>query len=123
MNQKFASEVLGRYVDGLRHGWSDAEECLTMFPARRAQLEPLFHIADLLVASMPPVYPSPTFAQRLKEELLHRAAARPESVALAPEPNREMWWRAAAAGSVVSVMAAVAVVWRNHSQQDRHRAA
>jgi hypothetical protein len=123
MTQKFADELLWRYVDGLRRGWNDAEKCLALFPAYRSQMEPLFHIAERLGASLTPVQPSPTFARRLKEDLLRRAALRPDTAIPVPAGHRDYWWRAAAVGSAVSVMAAVAVVWRNHGQGDRSRAA
>jgi anti-sigma-K factor RskA len=123
MSQIFADELLWRYVDGLRKGWDDAEKYLALFPAYRAQLEPLFHIADRLGASISPVQPSPTFAQRLKEDLLRRAAARPASAIPHSGNGKDLWWRAAAVGSAVSVVAAVAVMWRNHSQGDHTRAA
>ena len=122
MNHRFGDKLLWRYVDGLKHGWDDAERCLMLFPGHRSHLEPLFYLAQRLSLSMTPVRPSPAFARRLKDELLRAAATRPASV---PQQvwHHDVWWRAAAVGSAVSVAAAVAVMWRNHTQGGRRQPA
>ncbi len=119
MNQRIADELVWRYVDLLHQGSENAERCLSLFPAYRDQLEPLLGLARRLSMSLAPVEPSPTFASQLKKDLLLAAAARQHR---APQmaATHDLWWRAAAVGSAVSVVAAVAVMLRshNHSQAE-----
>ncbi len=112
MNQRVADELIWRYVDLLHQGTESAERCLSLFPGHRGQLEPLLALARRLSPSLPVVEPSPAFARRLKQDLLVAAAAHRHAPAR-PAPANELWWRAAAVGSAVSVVAAVAVMWRS----------
>lgn len=115
MNQRIADEILWRYVDVLHSGSENIERCLSLFPRHRGQLEPLLSLARRLSPALTPVQPSPAFARHLKQELLVAAAARSLATSQ-PASHQDLWWRAAALGSAVSVVAAVAVMWHSHAR-------
>ena len=86
MNRKSLAEHLQECLSGFDAGLSP-EQCLSVFPEQRAELEPLFrHALSLRVAFA--ASPKPEYRERAKEKLLF-AAGKDISAALVQEPDPE----------------------------------
>ena len=117
MKEKVLAEILAAHADQLKKGQGKGSDYLVMFPEYQEKLEPLLEIAEKVKEVLEPVEPAPAFCQSLHEDLL--AAARRklagEVPQLARSHGRQILIRAAALGSAVSVVGALAYLIRSRA--------
>jgi len=105
MDEKRATEALAAYTDVLI-GRPEATR-LRLTDEERAQLAPLFQLADRLQRNLKPVQPSAVFVRSLGKELAGKARSQS---ALAKRMRRRMLIGAAAVGSLVSIASIVGAI-------------
>ena len=124
MKEKVLAEILVAHADQLKKGQGKVSDYLAMFPDYREELRPLLEIAEKVKEVLVPVEPAPAFCQSLHDDLL--AAARRklagEVPQLARSHGRQILIRAAALGSAVSVVGALAYLIRSRATAETQSA-
>ncbi len=124
MEEKVLVEILAAHADQLKKGQGKGSDYLAMFPDYREELKPLLETAEKVKRVLEPVEPASAFCQSLHGDLL--AAARrklAEGVPqLARSHGRQILIRAAALGSAVSVVGALAYLIRSRAAAETQSA-
>lgn len=110
MEDKVLIEIVAAHADQLRDGRAKISDYLAMFPDYREKLKPLLEIAEKVKQVLEPAEPAVAFCQSLHEGLI--AAGRRKwaegAPRLAKSYRKQFLIGAAALGSVVSVVGALA---------------
>ena len=117
MEEKVLAEILAAHADQLKKGRGKGSDYLAMFPGYQEELEPLLGIAEKVKGVLEPMGPAPAFCQSLHDDLLaagQRRLAEGEPQ-LARSHGRQIFIRAAALGSAVSVAGAIAYFIRSRA--------
>ncbi len=106
MNKKRVSQALSAHANGLA-GRPGTVQQMNLTNAERAQLTPLFQLAERLHQNMQPVQPSATFVRSLGQELVNNAK---HQVVLTKRMRKSVLIGAAAVGSLVSIASLVGAI-------------
>ncbi len=117
MEEKVLAEILAAHADQLKKGQGKGSDYLAMFPDYREELRPLLETAEKVKEVLEPVEPAPAFCQSLYEDLLAAGRRRlTEGVPqLARSYRKQVLIGAAALGSAVSVVGAIAYLIRSRA--------
>ncbi len=117
MEDRVLAEILAAHADQLKKGQGRGSDYLAMFPDYQEELKPLLETAEKVKQVLEPVEPAPAFCQSLHEDLLAAGRRRlAEGVPqLARSSRKQVLIGAAALGSVVSVVGAIAYFIRSHA--------
>jgi len=117
MEDRVLAEILAAHADQLKKGQGRGSDYLAMFPDYQEELKPLLETAEKVKQVLEPVEPAPAFCQSLHEDLLAAGQRRlAEGVPqLARSSRKQVLIGAAALGSVVSVVGAIAYFIRSHA--------
>jgi len=109
MEDKVLAEILSAHADQLKRGRGKESDYLAMFPDYQEELRPLLGMAERIKGVLEPVEPTPEFCQSLYEDLLVAGHGRPDEGVpqLATSHRKQIFIRAAAVGSVVSLAGAL----------------
>jgi hypothetical protein len=110
MEEKVLVEILAAHANQLGRSQRKESDYLAMFPDYQERLKPLLETAERIKGVLKPVEPAPAFCQSLHEALLAAGRRRlTEGVPqLARSHRKQILIGAAALGSVVSVVGALA---------------
>ena len=118
MEEKVIAEILAAHADQLNKGRGKGSDYLAMFPDYQEELKPLLETAEKVKGSLALVeQPAPAFCQSLHDDLLaagQRRLAEGEPQ-LARSHGRQIFIRAAALGTAVSVAGAIAYFIRSRA--------
>ena len=117
MEDRVLAEILAAHADQLKKGQGRGSDYLAMFPDYQEELKPLLETAEKVKQVLEPVEPASAFCQSLHEDLLAAGRRRlAEGVPqLARSSRKQVLIGAAALGSVVSVVGAIAYFIRSHA--------
>ncbi len=119
MEEKLLVEILAAHANQLKKDQrKKGSDYLALFPDYREELRPLLEMAEKVEEVLEPVQPAPAFCQRLREDLL--VAGRRKLAGEAPQLDdrshrRQILISAAALGSAVSVVGAIAYFIRSRA--------
>jgi hypothetical protein len=125
MEEKVLAEILAAHADQLKKGQGKGSDYLAMFPDYQEKLKPLLETAEVVSEVLERVDPAPAFCQSLHDDLLavgQRRLAEGEPQ-LARGNRRQIFIRAAALGSAVSVAGAIAYLIRSRAAAEGQAAA
>lgn len=105
MNERITREILASHADRLNAGLKGSAAHPTMPPRQRSALEPFMQLAEWLYQALTPVEPSPTFVQKLGQELALAAAH--GQLSFIERYHKKILVTAATLGSVLSLMGLV----------------
>jgi hypothetical protein len=110
MEDKVLVEILTAHADQLKKGQGEGSDYLAMFPDYRDELRVLLETAEKVKEVLQPVEPAPAFRQSLYQDLLAAGRRRlaGEVPQLARSHTKQILISAAAVGSAVSVVGAIA---------------
>jgi hypothetical protein len=117
MDKERTARLLAAHADRLI-GQPEAMQQIAITDAERAELAPLFQLAEHLHQSMMPTQPSATFVRSLGKELVNNAR---RQMALTKRVRKGLLIGAAAVGSLVSIASVVGAIvfvvvrWRARS--------
>jgi hypothetical protein len=105
MKKRVLGEILNAYADNLLAGDGTAGKYLSRHPDDTGILGDLLRLTEEIAALLTPVSPAPGFIRRLDQRL-----SAPAEIIIA-RPSRNKLWLGALAGSLVSAVGVLLVVW------------
>ncbi len=114
MRRKALAEIVAQYIDSVNQAADKAVVSIATLAEDRRELEALIPVIHRLRETLMPVEPSPYFKDALEAKLVAAWHEQRRKAATQGTPQRrEIFLRAAAVGSFVSVAALIAVVARS----------